>query len=96
MNRFGMGLVVIPSPRQPLSKLKRQPSLSAFNQSQENGVNIMKITIKTLQQKLFTVDVDPDDTVATIKSKISDEHGHPVTSQKLIYSGTSAIFVSSL
>jgi hypothetical protein len=47
----------------------------------------MKITIKTLQQKLFTVDVDPDDTVATIKSKISDEHGHAVASQKLIYSG---------
>jgi hypothetical protein len=56
----------------------------------------MKITIKTLQQKLFTVDVDPDDTVATIKSKIFDEHGHPVGNQKLIYSGTSAILVPSL
>lgn len=55
----------------------------------------MKITIKTLQQKLFTVDVDPDDTVATIKSKISDEHGHPVASQKLIYSGTFTILVFS-
>lgn len=47
----------------------------------------MKITIKTLQQKLFTVDVEPEDTVATIKSKISDEHGHAIESQKLIYSG---------
>jgi UV excision repair protein RAD23 len=56
----------------------------------------MKITIKTLQQKLFTVDVDPDDTVATIKSKISDEHGHAVASQKLIYSGTYAILLPSL
>jgi Ubiquitin family len=56
----------------------------------------MKITIKTLQQKLFTVDVDPDDTVATIKSKISDEHGHAAASQRLIYSGKFPILVSSL
>lgn len=47
----------------------------------------MKITIKTLQQKLFTVDVEPEDTVATIKTKINADHGHPVDSQKLIYSG---------
>jgi UV excision repair protein RAD23 len=47
----------------------------------------MKITIKTLQQKLFTVDVEPEDTVATIKTKINADHGHPVESQKLIYSG---------
>lgn len=47
----------------------------------------MKITIKTLQQKLFTVDVEPEDTVQAIKSKINEEQGHPVESQKLIYSG---------
>jgi UV excision repair protein RAD23 len=47
----------------------------------------MKITIKTLQQKLFTVDVEPDDTVHEIKCKITAEQGHAVESQKLIYSG---------
>jgi UV excision repair protein RAD23 len=56
----------------------------------------MKITIKTLQQKLFTVDVEPDDTVATIKSKINADHGHPVDSQKLIYSGMSLILLPIL
>ncbi|KAG8835009.1 hypothetical protein FRC17_005857 [Serendipita sp. 399] len=47
----------------------------------------MKVTIKTLQQKLFTVDVEPEQTVGDIKQKISQEHGHPPESQKLIYSG---------
>lgn len=56
----------------------------------------MKITIKTLQQKLFTVDVEPEETVATIKSKISDEHGHAVGSQKLIYSGMCFALVNLL
>lgn len=49
----------------------------------------MKITIKTLQQKLFQIDIEPEDTVLTIKSKINDEHKHPVEQQKLIYSGQS-------
>ncbi|KAG9316587.1 ubiquitin-related domain-containing protein [Chiua virens] len=47
----------------------------------------MKITIKTLQQKVFQIDADAEDTVATLKGKISEAHGHPVESQKLIYSG---------
>ncbi|KAG8800045.1 hypothetical protein FRC16_003818 [Serendipita sp. 398] len=47
----------------------------------------MKVTIKTLQQKLFTVDVEPEQTIGNIKEKISQEHGHGVETQKLIYSG---------
>lgn len=64
----------------------------------------MKITIKTLQQKVFQVrsaspvrcrrptrpqiDADGEDTVGELKEKISEAHGHPVESQKLIYAGT--------
>uniref|UniRef100_A0A0W0FVP2 UV excision repair protein RAD23 n=1 Tax=Moniliophthora roreri TaxID=221103 RepID=A0A0W0FVP2_MONRR len=44
----------------------------------------MKITVKTTQQK---IDAEPSDTVGTIKSKIEAAHGHPVASQKIIYSG---------
>ncbi|KAK7035303.1 UV excision repair protein rad23 [Paramarasmius palmivorus] len=44
----------------------------------------MKITVKTTQQK---VDAELNDTVGTIKSKIEAAHGHPVASQKIIYSG---------
>ncbi|KAG6372298.1 hypothetical protein JVT61DRAFT_7738 [Boletus reticuloceps] len=47
----------------------------------------MKITIKTLQQKVFQIDADGEDTVGKLKEKISEAHGHPVESQKLIYAG---------
>ncbi|KAH0827836.1 hypothetical protein J3R83DRAFT_3462 [Lanmaoa asiatica] len=47
----------------------------------------MKITIKTLQQKVFQIDVDSDDTVGKLKEKIFEAHGHSVDTQKLIYSG---------
>jgi len=64
----------------------------------------MKITIKTLQQKVFhvsfllflvcrrclssfQVEADPDDTISNLKEKINADQGHPVESQKIIYSG---------
>ncbi|GJJ14939.1 hypothetical protein Clacol_009209 [Clathrus columnatus] len=52
----------------------------------------MKITIKTLQQKLFQVvdfqiEADGSDTIGVVKAKIEEAHGHPVEQQKLIYSG---------
>jgi UV excision repair protein RAD23 len=47
----------------------------------------MKITIKTLQQKLFQLDAEPTETVADLKGKIEELHGHPATTQKIIYSG---------
>ncbi|KAL1714301.1 hypothetical protein EV715DRAFT_257589 [Schizophyllum commune] len=47
----------------------------------------MKITVKTTQQKVFQIDVEGPETVGVLKQKISDAHGHPVASQKIIYSG---------
>lgn len=68
----------------------------------------MKITVKTLQQKVFQVssivathtgsyaqyptvffqvDVEGDDTIASLKAKIQDLQGHAIASQKIIYSG---------
>jgi len=47
----------------------------------------MKITIKTLQQKLFQLDAEPTDTIADLKGKIEELHGHPAATQKIIYSG---------
>ncbi|KAF8585977.1 UV excision repair protein Rad23 [Ramaria rubella] len=47
----------------------------------------MKITIKTLQQKLFQIEADGTDTVLDLKTKIAEGQGHVVESQKLIYSG---------
>lgn len=47
----------------------------------------MKISIKTLQQQQFTVEVDPNETVAQVKAKIEAQEKHPAAWQKLIYSG---------
>jgi len=47
----------------------------------------MKITVKTLQQKVFQIEADPADTVLDLKEKIKDQQGHPVEAQKIIYSG---------
>ncbi|KAG0004084.1 hypothetical protein BGZ80_005676 [Entomortierella chlamydospora] len=47
----------------------------------------MLITIKTLKQETFKVEVDPSEKVLVIKQKIEELQGHPVSSQKLIFSG---------
>lgn len=35
----------------------------------------------------FQVEADPDDTISNLKEKINADQGHPVESQKIIYSG---------
>ncbi|KAF8939414.1 hypothetical protein BGZ47_008165 [Haplosporangium gracile] len=47
----------------------------------------MQITIKTLKQESFKVEVEESDKVLTIKEKVEQLQGHPVSSQKLIFSG---------
>ncbi|KAI8597105.1 UV excision repair protein Rad23 [Dissophora ornata] len=47
----------------------------------------MFITVKTLKQETFKVEVGESDKVLTIKEKIEELQGHPVSSQKLIFSG---------
>ncbi|KAI0949213.1 hypothetical protein AcW1_008895 [Taiwanofungus camphoratus] len=47
----------------------------------------MKITVKTLQQKVFQIDAEGSDTVSDLKKKIQDSQGHTVETQKLIFSG---------
>ncbi|KAJ7132826.1 hypothetical protein C8R43DRAFT_1133382 [Mycena crocata] len=47
----------------------------------------MKVTIKTTQGKVFQIDAEPADTVAVLKAKITEAHGHPAAIQKIIYSG---------
>ncbi|GAA5979732.1 hypothetical protein JCM11641_004069 [Rhodosporidiobolus odoratus] len=48
---------------------------------------MVKIQFKTLQQKQFTIDAEPSETVADLKKKIEQEQGFAVDSQKIIFSG---------
>ncbi|KAK3827683.1 MAG: UV excision repair protein RAD23 [Benniella sp.] len=47
----------------------------------------MLITIKTLKQETFKVEVDENEKVLAIKEKVQEAQGHPVSTQKLIFSG---------
>ncbi|XP_032902616.1 UV excision repair protein RAD23 homolog B isoform X1 [Amblyraja radiata] len=50
----------------------------------------MQITLKTLQQQTFRIDIDSEQTVKALKEKIEAEKGNdafPATGQKLIYAG---------
>ncbi|KAF7980795.1 hypothetical protein HWV62_36871 [Athelia sp. TMB] len=78
-------------------------STSCTQLSSLRDSDTMKITVKTLQQKVFTVsdsssgwcrpdpaaqlDAEGSDTVGDLKAKIQAEQGHDVAAQKLIYAG---------
>ncbi|KAJ3157573.1 hypothetical protein HDU86_003225 [Geranomyces michiganensis] len=47
----------------------------------------MKLTIKTLAQKSFTVEIEPTQTILELKEKIKESQQFDVETQKLIYSG---------
>jgi hypothetical protein len=43
----------------------------------------------------FQVEAEPTDTIAVLKGKINADQGHPVESQKIIYSGISTFITQT-
>ncbi|KAJ8791266.1 hypothetical protein J1605_020706 [Eschrichtius robustus] len=82
------GARATPGPRQATDPAQR-PAPGAGPAAELRG-GTMLVTLKTLQQQTFKIDIDPDETVRALKEKIESEKGKdafPVAGQKLIYAG---------